>query len=609
MRQLLHTSFILVLFLISGHIIVAQDTLPQQQMSIPTERKSKKISKIVRSLEKSYSENDDLGTAKNYENLAKAYSDENEYTKAEDNLKKALQIYTKQNLKDDKARVSRNLAKVQEKLGKYDDAASSYKMAQDASNDIIEYSINSNDMNRLLNYSNPQVQSSYSKSNMQLYQQRGQKQEIADAYVQQAQSDLQQKNVESALNNYSSALHFTENNSTEEIKIKDEIANLYLNTNQTEKAKEIKNEIISGAQQSQDITTEIKQKQSLATIYLQEENNEEAVKLLQESYEKALASSNTLEAKKSLELLISYYRNKGNYTKSIALYDEFLKKLDLLVKADSSLMDTELIAATEEKIKQLEKEKKLQDELITKTNRFNYVLGGAVILIIIFLLLVIRAFYSVKNKNKEIALQSLRREMNPHFIFNSLNSVNQFIAQNNELEANKYLSSYSNLMRTIMENSNKDFILMSHELELVKKYLALEHLRFNEKFDYSIIVDEELDAEGTYVPNMILQPQLENAIWHGLRYKEKKGMLTLKFILEGKGIRILIEDDGIGLARSKELKTMNQKVHESRGLNNTLERIKLLNELYKKNIELSIRERKDQEGTVVSITFPLINKL
>ena len=105
MRQLLHTSFILVLFLISGHIIVAQDTLPQQQMSIPTERKSKKISKIVRSLEKSYSENDDLGTAKNYENLAKAYSDENEYTKAEDNLKKALQIYTKQNLKDDKARV------------------------------------------------------------------------------------------------------------------------------------------------------------------------------------------------------------------------------------------------------------------------------------------------------------------------------------------------------------------------------------------------------------------------------------------------------------------------------------------------------------------------
>ena len=236
-------------------------------------------------------------------------------------------------------------------------------------------------------------------------------------------------------------------------------------------------------------------------------------------------------------------------------------------------------------------------------------LAGAVVLILLFLLLVIRAFYSVKNKNREIALQSLRREMNPHFIFNSLNSVNQFIAENNELEANKYLSSYSNLMRTIMENSNKDFISMSNEIELVKKYLALEHLRFKEKFDYNIIVDEEIETDSTFVPNMIIQPQLENAIWHGLRYKEKKGTLKITFALENKIIKIVIEDNGIGLTKSKELKTMNQKTHVSRGLNNTRERIKLLNELYHKNIELTIKDRNDQEGTLVMITFPLINKL
>lgn len=601
MRNILFISLILLQILSASPTTMAQDTI------VPQKSKSKKIGKLLQSLEKSFSENDEMATAKNYENLAKAYSGEEEYSKAEENLKKALEIYSKKNLKDDKARVSRNLAKVQEKQGKNQEAAANYELAQSASSDKVDFSINSNDKKRVLSSSAKQ-RNSYSSTNLGYYQQRGQKQEIADAYVQQAQNSVQLQDVESALSNYSNALSYTDN-STEGIKIKDEIANIYLNSNQPEKAKEIKNEIISEAQQSKDVSTEIKQKQSLATIYLQEDNNEKAVLLLQDSYEKALANSNTLEAKKSLELLISYYQSKGNYAKSIQLYDEFLKKLDLLVKADSSLMDTELIAATEGKIRQLEKEKSLQDELIAKTNRFNYMLGGAVILTIILLLLVIRAFYSVKNKNKEIALQSLRREMNPHFIFNSLNSVNQFIAQNNELEANKYLSSYSNLMRTIMENSNKDFISVSNELELVKKYLDLEHLRFKEKFDYSIIVDEELEADSIYVPNMIVQPQLENAIWHGLRYKETKGMLTITFSLEAKNVRILIEDDGIGLKRSQELKTMNQKTHVSRGLNNTKERIKLLNELYKTTIELTMRERETHEGTLVEIRFPLINKL
>src|SRR5690606_8044406 len=137
----------------------------------------------------------------------------------------------------------------------------------------------------------------------------------------------------------------------------------------------------------------------------------------------------------------------------------------------------------------------------------------------------------IKTKNKEIALQSLRREMNPHFIFNSLNSVNHFIAQNNELEANKFLTSYSNLMRNTMENSNKDFVTLSNEISNLKKYLELEHLRFRDKFDYKISVDDNLDPDSTWLPNMIIQPHLENAIWHGLRYKEQKGLLTLNFNL------------------------------------------------------------------------------
>lgn len=217
------------------------------------------------------------------------------------------------------------------------------------------------------------------------------------------------------------------------------------------------------------------------------------------------------------------------YVESIDLYHRFLADLEGLIEADSTLVDTRIFRVTEEKIARLEKEKDLKDELIREKNTFNYVLIFSLSLLLLLLFLIVKSLYSIKNKNRKIALQSLRREMNPHFIFNSLNSVNQFIAQNNELEANKYLSSYSRLMRSTMENSNKDFIPLGKELALLKEYLALEQLRFSDKFTYRIDVDEDLDVDTCLVPNMLIQPQLENAVWHGLRYKPEKGLLQVSF--------------------------------------------------------------------------------
>lgn len=199
--------------------------------------------------------------------------------------------------------------------------------------------------------------------------------------------------------------------------------------------------------------------------------------------------------------------------------------------------------------------------------------------------------------------------MNPHFIFNSLNSVNQFIAQNNELEANKYLSSYSRLMRNILENSNKDFTPLSTELEQLKEYLDLEHMRFSDKFVYEIDVDESLDPDHISIPNMLIQPQLENAVWHGLRYKESGGLLRLSVKSESNSLCVKIEDNGIGLKKSNELKTRHQKEHHSRGLTNTRERINLLNSLYNMHITIEITEKENSEngtGVIVLLRFPLI---
>ena len=160
-----------------------------------------------------------------------------------------------------------------------------------------------------------------------------------------------------------------------------------------------------------------------------------------------------------------------------------------------------------------------------------------------------------------------------------------------------------------MENSNKDFIALGSEIEQLRKYLDLEHMRFEDQFEYTITVDEKLDTETIQIPNMIIQPHLENAIWHGLRYKEGKGLLQLRFLLEKENVLVVIEDNGIGLTKSRELKTKNQKVHQSRGLTNTKERIGLLNELYKKEIALQIVEKTEPEtGTIVTLRFSRIEK-
>lgn len=594
--------FLLVLF--PGEAM-AQDTIVKSKKAAGT-----KMYKAADDLKKALDVDDEAKIAKNYEVLAQGFIEKEEYAKAEEYLKKALASYSRLNQKTDKTRVTRKLAKVQENQNKINSAIKNYEAAGEASKDKNEEQLNLNDANRLRNDNNPAAQSTYNRLNIQLLEKENKKEEAADAYVQQAEMNLQQKNKEVAIESYEKAISFSKGKPAEVVKLKNEIAKVYVLDNQFDKAIAINERLLTEAVSKQDFDTQIKQLQSLATIYFKKNEPEKAIASLKQAYNLASQKGNTAEVKKSLTQLLEYYKTHGKDKESIALYEQFFQNFEKLIQSDSSLIDAKAFQITEGKIRQLEKEKILKDELISKKNTFNYFLLGAVILLLLFFGLIVKALYSIKTKNKEIALQSLRREMNPHFIFNSLNSVNQFISQNKELEANKYLTSYSNLMRNMMENSNKDFVTLSNEIEQLKKYLDLEHLRFQDKFDYQIIADENLDIETTFVPNMIIQPHLENAIWHGLRYRETKGKLLLRFTLKKGKIGVIIDDDGIGLTKSQELKTRNQKVHQSRGLTNTKERITLLNELYKTNISFNVSEKITPEtGTIVEINFPLIDKI
>ena len=593
-------------------LLLPQEALAQDSIRKIKSKKVSKMSKAAEELKSSLSENDELKIAASYEKLAEEFKKKGDNAKAEEYLKKAQIIYTKIKFPSKKASVTRSLGKAQESQNKYDDAIKSYEAAGSISDKKSEEKINYNDAERLRNVSSPKAQSVLAKEKIEVLEKDSKvdKEEVSDAYIQQADLNFKLKNSKQAIQNYNKAIVYSKNKPEEIIKIKNEIAKVYVAENAFEKAMAINQKLLTEAENKQDFDTQISQLQELSTIYFKQNKPENALKMLKNAYNIAKQNGKTSEVKKTVSQLLEYYKANKNEKESLNLYADFFQNFDQVIQNDMTLIDAKTFQVTEEKIKQLEKEKSLKDELITRKNKFNYVLIGSMLVLLLFLGLIAKALFSIKRKNKEIALQSLRREMNPHFIFNSLNSVNQFISENKELEANKYLTNYSNLMRSMMENSNRDFVTLSSEIEQLKKYLDLEHLRFQDKFDFEIIIDEKIDSETTFIPNMIIQPHLENAIWHGLRYLENKGLLLLKFELQNKKLIVIIDDNGIGLAKSQELKTINQKVHISRGMNNTNERIALLNDLYKKEITFHISEKEFPEsGTIVKISFPLMDKM
>ncbi|MET3879813.1 tetratricopeptide (TPR) repeat protein [Chitinophaga sp. OAE865] len=566
------------------------------------------VSKAARDLKKSLSRDDnDLQTAIHYEALAKELTDKNEYAKAEDYLKKALEIYTRLNHQD-AAAAGRALAKVQEMQNKIIPAIKNYQSAGDLAVDKSLENVNFNDANRLRN-TNPQVQSSYAQTNAAIFEKEGKKDEAADAYKQLGNSQLLQNNTSDAIVSFKKALEKSDN-AREIAAISKKISGVYVAGNNIDEAININEAILEKAKQQGNIELQIDQIQELARLYTSRQQPEKTGNLLEEAYVLAFKSGNTSKTKDCLLALTQYYREQRKEAVALKRYDDFLHNLDTLIRTDSSLVDASLFDITEEKIKDLEKEKALQLALINNKNTLNYFLIASVMAMVILLFFIVRSLRAIKVKNKKIALQSLRREMNPHFIFNSLNSVNQYIAENNEMEANRYLTSYSGLMRNVMEHSNKDFVSLSVEAEQLKSYLDLEQLRFSDKFVYIMDIDEALDTDAVMIPNMLIQPHLENAVWHGLRYKATKGLLRVTFQKQAHCIRVVIADDGIGLTESHKLKTVHQKAHQSRGITNTMERISLLNDIYHLDIRMQMEEitADGVTGTSVVLQLPLMDK-
>ena len=295
-------------------------------------------------------------------------------------------------------------------------------------------------------------------------------------------------------------------------------------------------------------------------------------------------------------------------TDSLRLSDIFLNNMGQYVVFDKSGKRIGITRDIEDAIQIAEEGRRQYFKDVSKSvlSRIIVVLGILLVLALAFILIYkIRINRKLRKHNqekrlRELQLAALRSQMNPHFLFNSLNSVQNLVQQNKSAEAHLYLSDFAGLIRKVLKNSDKEEVTLAEEIDTLQKYLNLEKLRFN--FDYQIDVDDSIDQNSFMLPSLILQPLAENALIHGLQHKKDEKKLLIRVTKVTNEIHIIIEDNGIGIEASKELRTNSNGI----GLRMNEERIQMMQEKYGGNYSFKLTDltAQGQEGTRVEITIP-----
>ena len=337
----------------------------------------------------------------------------------------------------------------------------------------------------------------------------------------------------------------------------------------------------------------------------------------------AAATLARIYEKKKIYSKAYYYDQLYKSTNNLLAPEEYKRKLSLIQiqnelnnkKHEASLLLSEnLIGKQEVKLKQKE---------IEKVSILKNILIASLVVLLILGVIVFRNI-TLKRRNEkqrlehnlelqkiesekrkaelqqqttELEMQVLRAQMNPHFIFNSLNSINRFILQNNRTQASEDLTRFSKLVRLILQNSQASLIPLASELEALQLYLELESVRFNHHFIFTIRIGEDLDVSGLKVPPLIIQPYAENAIWHGLMHKEEKGNLQIELFEKENMLCCKITDDGVGRKKATELKTKSASTHKSMGMQITADRITMLQKVNAPTTQIKITDLILPDGT------------
>lgn len=330
---------------------------------------------------------------------------------------------------------------------------------------------------------------------------------------------------------------------------------------------------------------------------------------------------NDLVLKRDASLnLYRYHQKQGQYKEALSTFHDYTAARDSLFNQNSrkemAILRTEYETDKKEnEIKLLTQEKAIQMlEVERHKNLFLYTLLIAISLLLAGWLAYTRFRLKQKNiknelekLNLEIEQRLLRSQMSPHFIFNSLNSINSFIAENNSRTAQTFLTKFAELIRLILENSRKTLTSLADELRTLQLYLEIEQMRFDKKFTFILESDETLDPDNTYIPPMLVQPFVENALLHGIAHSNHHGLVVISFEQRQDTMMVTVTDNGIGRTRSAEIET--KPTHrQSLGMQLTSERLQLLGSQFGGQYTAEISDITNEKGTCagthVAITMP-----
>jgi len=234
-----------------------------------------------------------------------------------------------------------------------------------------------------------------------------------------------------------------------------------------------------------------------------------------------------------------------------------------------------------------------------------------IVMLYLYRLKQMRKQHNLRNDINWYRQQALARQMDPHFVFNTLNSIQSFIIKNDRIASSQYLSKFAKLMRLILNNSQKQAIPLSDEISALALYLELESLRFQKKFQYNLKIDPSIESTSCFIPAFFIQPFVENAIWHGIMPLKGAGIISIDLQKTENSIACIVEDNGIGRQKSKELNEEKLTGKRSHGIELVLSRVKLINSLYGTDMRIDFddlySDSGEPAGTRVFINLPLIS--
>lgn len=349
----------------------------------------------------------------------------------------------------------------------------------------------------------------------------------------------------------------------------------------------------------------------LAIVTYQKGSNAEARAIA----EKALDMAKTTDFKMSIpeltQILKKIYLKDKDYKKALETYELYVEAKDSLFSQDKrkEALEKEFgynLAKKENELLAQQNQNQLQELKLRQNSYIVAGLGILVLLVIAFALLFARQ-NKLKNEQKNAQLEQklLRLQMNPHFIFNCLQAIQNFILKEDKRQAESYLGSFASVMRNVLENSIMETILLKKEIGLLESYLSLQKLRFGNRFAYTTHIGKTVDTEHISVPPMLAQPFIENAIEHGFHSISSGGMITISYAVQNDTLLMEITDNGTGMTDNYE----QSKQHRSLAIEITSARIALLNKKNSGKVSFSISDafpfEKDRRGVKVTFILPL----